>query len=380
MADQGVCKEMASESINANSVFHPLAMNRFRHWRRALAAGGPIDRRQWLRAWIINGCSPLWAPLRQLESCRYGRAVRDTIIDEAPLFVLGHWRTGTTHLHNLFCQDPRFGYVTTFQTLAPEMFLVGRRSLRPIIARAMPAKRPMDNMALGPDLPQEEEFALCNLTLHTFYLALYFPKLMPEYFRKYVLFEGVSDSEREAWAATYLEVLRKATLHGDGRPLALKNPANTGRIPELLRLFPKARFVHIHRNPYRVVPSTIHLFRSIVDTIGFQHLEDGEIEENVLHFHDEMTRKYLRDRGMVPRGQLAEVAFDDLARAPVATVGAVYGQLEIEGWKDAEVPIAAYAARHANYERNRFELSPRLRERIREHCSAAIDAWGYEAP
>lgn len=371
---------MASESINANSIFHPLAMNRFRHWRQALAAGGPIDSHQWLRAGIINGCSPLWAPLRRLESICYGRAVRETVIDEAPLFVLGHWRTGTTHLHNLFCQDPQFGYVTTFQTLAPEMFLIGRRTLRPIIARAMPAKRPMDNMALGTDLPQEEEFALCNLTLHSFYVAFYFPRLMSELFRKYVLFEGVSDSERQAWERAYLGVLRKATLHGAGRPLALKNPTNTGRIPELLRLFPKARFVHIHRNPYRVVPSTIHLFRSIVDSIGFQHLEDAEIEDHVLQFHDALTRKYLADRNQIPPGQLAEVAFEDLAQAPVATLGGVYEQLGLADWPRAEVPIAAYAARHANYERNRFELPARLQQRIAEHCGAAIDAWGYEAP
>lgn len=371
---------MASESINADSIFHPLAMNRFRHWRQVRAVGGAMDARHWLRAGIINGCSPLWAPMRGLESRCYGHVVRDTAIAETPLFVLGHWRTGTTHLHNLICQDPQFAYVTTFQTLAPEMFLIGRHTLRPLIARAMPAKRPMDNMALGPDLPQEEEFAMCNITLHSFYVAFYFSRLLPEFFQKYVLFKGISETERDAWQAAYLGVLRKATLHGNGRPLALKNPTNTGRIPELLRLFPNARFVHIHRDPFRVIPSTIHLLRNIVDTIGFQDLDDAAIEDHVLHFHQALTAKYLADRLLIPPGQLAEVAFEDLTQAPVATIGEVYAQLDLGGWDRAETPITAYAARHANYERNRFELSRRLQQRIEDHCGAAIDAWGYKAP
>ena len=39
--------------------------------------------------------------------------------DESPLFIIGHWRSGTTFLHNLLCQDPNTGFVTTYQSVFP---------------------------------------------------------------------------------------------------------------------------------------------------------------------------------------------------------------------------------------------------------------------
>ena len=41
-----------------------------------------------------------------------------------PLFVLGHWRSGTTHLHNLLAQDiDQFAYANTYQVINPHTFL-----------------------------------------------------------------------------------------------------------------------------------------------------------------------------------------------------------------------------------------------------------------
>lgn len=31
-----------------------------------------------------------------------------------PIFILGAYRSGTTHLHNLLAQDPAFAYVTAY--------------------------------------------------------------------------------------------------------------------------------------------------------------------------------------------------------------------------------------------------------------------------
>lgn len=36
----------------------------------------------------------------------------------------GSRRSGTTHLHNLLSQDPRFGYANTFQAMNPRIFLL----------------------------------------------------------------------------------------------------------------------------------------------------------------------------------------------------------------------------------------------------------------
>ena len=42
---------------------------------------------------------------------------------DAPLFILGIWRSGTTHLHNLFAQDDRFAFANNYQVCFPRTFL-----------------------------------------------------------------------------------------------------------------------------------------------------------------------------------------------------------------------------------------------------------------
>ena len=61
------------------------------------------------RALLLLGISIVGIPLRLVERLRFGRALRRISIDHPPVFIIGHWRSGTTHLHNLMSQDPSFG-------------------------------------------------------------------------------------------------------------------------------------------------------------------------------------------------------------------------------------------------------------------------------
>ena len=76
---------------------------------------------------------------------------------------LGHWRTGTTYLHELLIRDPRHSYPTTYQCLAPGHFLISEAWLPKVFFFFVPSRRPMDNMPAGWDRPQEDEFGLCLL-------------------------------------------------------------------------------------------------------------------------------------------------------------------------------------------------------------------------
>lgn len=365
---------------NATSIFHPLAMNSFRHWIALLRDSGGIAPRHWPRAALITIASPLWAPLRWAERIVYGGTLAALDIRQPPLFVVGHWRTGTTHLHNLLSHDPRLAFISTFQTLAPSSFLLGRHTLRPLVARSMPKTRPMDNMALSADLPQEEEFAMCNVTPHSFYVGWYFPRRIRALFDKYVVFQDADPAMVREWEAHYLELLKKATLlHGDKR-LVLKNPANTGRIPQLLHLFPDAKFVHIRRNPYEVFKSTVNLHLATYATIGFQEVPRETVEENVLAMHAALTRRYFETRDQIPAGNLVEIAYEDLEARPVAVLGDLYARLGLEGWEEARPRIEAYLATQAHYEKNRFTMRAADIARVEARLGFALDAWGYARP
>ncbi len=356
---------------------HPLAMNSSRHWFRLLRASGGVDRGSRLRGAVITAASPLSAPLRLAERLRYGRLVRGTRIHPSPVFILGHWRTGTTLLHYLMNHDPNFGSVSLFQTLLPASFLSARSLLGPVMRRLVPGKRPMDNMELALDLPQEEEYATCNLGECSLYVGWYFPRRMRELFHRFVLFESAPPEAVEQWKGVYLDVLRKATLHAGGKPLLLKNPANTGRIPQLLEMFPDARFIHIHRDPHAVFRSTQRLHRSVYDMVGLQRVGDGEIRDIVLHMYRELMLRYLGTRGLIPQDNLVEVAYADLERRPIEEMGRVYAALRLPDFEAVRPRMEAHMAAQKNYERNHHAFTPDDITRVRHEWQFAFDAWGY---
>ena len=371
----------SNSKVNGLSLlFHPLAMNSSRHWFRLLRASGGVNRGGRLRSAAITAASPLWAPLRLTERLIYGRRIRETQIHPSPVFILGHWRTGTTLLHYLMHQDPNFGSVSLFQTLLPASFLSARGLLGPLMRRFVPATRPMDNMELALDLPQEEEYATCNLCEHSLYVGWYFPKRMHELFHKYVLFEDALPEVVNQWKRVYLDVLRKATLHAGGKPLLLKNPANTARITQLLELFPDARFIHIHRDPYAVFRSSQKLHRSVYDMVGLQTVGDAEIQDNVLHIYRKLMRRYLDTRGLIPKGNLVEVRYEDLEQRPMQELERIYAALRLSGLEKARPRMESYLAAQKSYVKNRHVFTQHDIARVRREWQFAFDQWGYAHP
>src|SRR5207244_9423156 len=126
--------------------------------------------------------------------------VAETEIREPPIFIVGHWRSGTTYLHELMVLDDRFAYPTTYECFAPNHFLLTEWLATHLAWWAVPAQRPMDNMAAGWECPQEDEFALCNMGLPSPYLRCAFPNDPPEA-AEYLDMQGVPAAEQERWKA-----------------------------------------------------------------------------------------------------------------------------------------------------------------------------------
>lgn len=359
---------------------HPLAINSYRHWRRLLRFGGGVDAARRPMARHISRVSLFWAPLRVAERIFVEPKVAATELVHPPIFVIGHWRTGTTHLHNLLSLDPTLAYVSTFQTIAPQCSVLGHRILRPLVMRSMPATRPMDNMALGADLPQEEEFAVANQSLCSMYTGFYFPRKIEEAFRKFVLFQGISDQEKNEWERVYRWVLTKATLIGRGKQLVLKNPVNTGRIPELLALFPEAKFIHIHRSPYEVYHSTRNLYRTVLGQFSLQDYGDADVDRFVLTFYQGSLNRLFATRALVPPGNYAEVAYSDLVARPQEELERLYSALSLTSYTDARPYMKRYLDRQQGYQPNQFQMVASDVTTVETHWSFALDQWSYPRP
>ena len=315
---------------------HPLALGPFSNWVKLLRDNNGVDSIFGQRARRISLLSILTSPLRAIEHNRFGSVIQNSRIDQAPIFIIGHWRSGTTWLHNLLTQDTRFGYVSTWQAVAPGFSLLGDRVLKPLVNLLLPPTRMMDNMAWSLDSPQEEEFAMVNLLPYSFYHQWSFPRKAREYFRKYVLWEGVSRRVQSEWENAYIAILKKATLRASGRRLVTKNPVNTGRIETLLEIFPDAKFIFLYRNPYTVYPSTQRLYQKTLRITQLQDVLPGEVDANILWFYQQLMKKYLGTRDLIPPENLLEIRFEDLEAAPLLHLRRIYEKFNLQFFRRAD--------------------------------------------
>jgi hypothetical protein len=367
-----------SRQNRSRDVFHPLCFNSVGFWRRLRALHPRVDASFADRARAVSLVSPLLAPLHAAERIVYGRTVANTTLTHPPIFVIGHWRSGTTLLHNLLTQDPQFGFVSLFQTLAPGAFLVGRRTLQPILALRAPKTRPMDNVTIRLHFPSEEEFALAHLCPQSPYLGWYFPSEYAELFTKYGLMQGISADDKSEWARAYRGLLTKATIAFAGRQLVLKNPVNTARVQALREVFPGAKFIHIHRNPYDVFRATLHLFREVLKTVSLQDVAEARIQELVLEFYPAMMNAYWEQRDAIPAGDHAEIRYDDFVADPLAELERIYGELDLNGWSAALPHLEYFLGKRAGFQKNEYTHAPEHASLVEQHWAFAFDRLGYD--
>jgi hypothetical protein len=177
---------------------------------------------------VITFVSACHTVLRLIQDVLFADQVRRTPIPQSPLFILGHWRTGTTLLHELLILDDRHSFPTTYECLEPNHFLLTEELFSRWFSFLMPSRRPMDNMAAGWDRPQEDEFALCMMGQPSPYLSIAFPNRPPQDQAALDL-EGLSPLKRAAWKRAFLLLLRRITLRNPKR-LILKSPTTSSAI------------------------------------------------------------------------------------------------------------------------------------------------------
>ena len=313
--------------------------------------------------------------IRRREQRRYGRALKDVVIPP-PVFILGHWRSGTTHLHNLVTIDERFAFSNTYQTFFPHTFLSTEAMGARILSFFLPEHRPMDNVALKMGSPQEDEFAICTAGLASPYLGWVFPRRLDDYDR-YLTLRDLPASDVARWREALWLFLRKLTLKYR-RPLVLKSPPHTCRIRLLLEMFPEARFVHIHRNPHTVFQSSRQLFQLMFELNRFQRPPLGDLDEWILRQYQVMYDAFFEERRLIPGGHFHEVGFEQLEDDPIGQVRRLYDALDLPDFAHAEPALRAYVESIARYKKNEFpELPPAMRARIARAWPSSFEEWRY---
>lgn len=368
-----------------------------KHAREVDWAGPALLRVAFL---VVMAC--LNTGLALVEHVLFGRQIAQQKLHKAPVFVLGHPRTGTTLLHNYLARDTaRFGTCSTFAAGFPSSFL-WFAPFKGLLAGILDETRPMDRMPLSFDLPQEDELATTLLSAGaSYYMVLYFMRTERK-LRHLLAFDptdadgdttiGEVDAAREAWRVAFLHMCKKLTVeaarqgHGFGfhdepnQPprLVLKSPVHTARIPLLRALFPDCQFIYVHRNPYEVFASACNMADT---TYWFTYLcpppSDRQIQEFVLWQYEAMWEHYEHARAALPGGALVEVAYTDLVESPVSTLARVYDEL---GWAGFPQAMFAQEARGlASYRPNTLRpLDASVRRVVAARWGPSFARLGYE--
>ncbi|QDV52946.1 sulfotransferase family protein [Gimesia fumaroli] len=315
--------------------------------------------------------------LSLMEKLVFSRKVNKTKL-EPPVFIIGHWRSGTTLLHNLISMDKQFIYPNMGAMLFPSHFLLTEPVLKQVVRRLLPKQRPMDNMPVTWDLPQEDETSIMLLHLMSPYLAISFSD-QPEVYERYYELDQLTPKEASLWKKTFIYFMKKLTYKaGENKRVLLKSPTHTFRIPFLLKMFPDARFVYIYRNPYKVYNSTLHLRRTMFGDNGFAPLDMEKLEEDMANIYENHLHVYERDRQIVPEGQLHEVRFEDLEADPVSELRKVYEHLNLSGFEELEKNMQPYLKDQKSYKKNKYEMDADQEKKIYERWQKAFEMFGYE--
>src|SRR6056297_2024685 len=334
-----------------------------------LIAANRVPVSMWPRLMAFFGASLARAPLSLVE--RVWTAMRpDPPVDmQAPVFILGHWRSGTTHLFNLMSRDPRFAWPDPIATGLPWDFLLLGRALRPLLKRALPESRLIDNVEVNPDSPQEDEIALASMQDLSYYHALYFPAKLAEYFERGAFPDNdrVSPGALARRTRRLRHYSRKLLLNMPGDTLLVKNPIYTGQVAWLRSLWPNARFVHIHRSPYDVFDSTRNFYRKLLPAYALQPFDLDDIQPWILETFPRMLDRLDDDVADLPSSRFVELRYEDLERAPVETLSDVYDQLGMDGFADVEPVLRKYLAGIHGYRKNSRQYDEHDLIKVEQH-------------
>ena len=331
-----------------------------------------------LPSWLVK--TILFEPLRWIE-LTFNKKISQHTITKDPVFILGFYRSGTSYMHQFLTQDDRFGYHTTFQMILPEIMLTSEKILSPFfdfICRLFNLQDPVHRKQMSFRFPGEEDAAMTTgVNSKGTQWGYFFPKIMMEHFHKYVLFENIPESEIRGWRRDFIFLLKKISLANRGKQLVLKSPPNTVRIKLLLSLFPKAKFIFIHRNPYEVYASNKRFWKVTNRIYALGNTTSVDNNAIILETYAKIMRRYLLDKELIPDGQLIEIAYAELTQRPVDTMRKIYERLHFDDFSYCETTMKKYAESQRSYQQLKHELPVNERKIVADRLEPFLKQWNY---
>lgn len=302
----------------------------------------------------------------------------ESIEIKSPIFIIGHWRSGTTLLQNIVANDHRFSYPNLYQVSNPHTFLISEKTpVTRLFSCLVPKQRLFDKMPFGLKVPHEDEFIAWHGSGLSSCLSWNFPKLSNR-FDRYLSLKNVDDEEIRQWKNDLITFLKKLTYKYN-KPIVLKSPQHTARIQYLLQLFPDARFIHIYRNPYRVYQSTKKMNEFVLKLFAFQKYDLNKFHRRILDQYKEMYTIFFNEKKHIPNEQLIEIKFESFEKKPMELLKKIYQELDLPDYHEVKDKFNIYLQSVNSHKKNYYpDMTQSLKNEIYENWRQNFEIWGYE--
>lgn len=280
--------------------------------------------------------------------------IRGEVI-ERPIVIVGLPRTGTTVTHKVIAQSVAHRAPALWELMHTSLALPQDEQDRIIrkvngamrlIARLAPAMRSIHpQSAQGPD---EDPFVLAHGAQHLARAS------MRDYEDWCYERDYTADYD-------YLKQVYQVLQYGrPSKRWVIKSPTHLANLDQVVRVFPDARIVWLHRDPVTVTGSIC----SLVETSWRLHVRRPDLHEigrMCLRQLSWMVERARTARTAIPRGQIIDVPYHAIAAEPHVKVPRLYERLGAV-WTDADAAnlqtvIARPARRAHEYALARYGLS-----------------------
>jgi omega-hydroxy-beta-dihydromenaquinone-9 sulfotransferase len=312
-----------------------------------------------------------------LSRALYAKKLNSITVSPDPIFVIGHWRSGTTWLHQTLVADPAFAAPDMRACFNPEAFLAGHRILSPILRIIFPKHRPMDNVSISATSAEEDEWGVALSGGSSIYTKCMFPLVpLPDSAGQ---LDQMTTEEAARWRSIWMNFLRAVQFVNPGKRLVLKSPSHTARCSEILKLFPNAKFIHIVRDPYRIFASSRKSDTAMIASQSFQNrlpsqeATDGTIIRRFIELH----LAYHATEDQIPEGQLITIRYEELKADTPGSIRKIYEALDLGDYDHVAALYEAKAQQSSGYKSNSFTLEPQLIEMVSEYWGDYFERYGY---
>lgn len=249
---------------------------------------------------------------------------------EAPVFLMGLPRSGTTYFQYLFDRDPRFRLIRTWEASLPSPPPGADPASIPLRReawRAMQRKRGHFDGFEALHLYDEDGSDECHAFLQQSWGAAGLNNLyrVPGHFDRLL--------DRADLAATYRVHKRQLQClqwRAERKPWALKYPNHVIALDAILQVYPDARFVMTHRDPAQVLASIAKMTWNLRSMCAATPVDRHEVGRDMLHFIRRHVERIMAfDAG--PHGsRIVHVDYYALVADPVGQMRRIHAGLGIE--------------------------------------------------